>query len=178
MSRPSYGNWTHLKTFYKRPLGHWANEGKTGNVFWIVTLSVFNKVAARFLIILLKEHNGRTPDYLQILYKRVIQSHPQLLATQLLNGWGECLPPNRYSHQYAFTTICLFLTSLSVGQPRLFQPYASCYPLTRSSAFQRKLRYLMGRPPIIRSQSVLLMQGNPYVKFSYFQRTFLKNTTH
>ena len=78
---------------------------------------------------------------------RIVQSQPQLLATQLLYGREEWLPPNGYSHQllnndlsvsyeamdwptHAFSTLCLF------------------WPLTAPVAFQRTNVCFMGRLPI------------------------------
>ena len=78
---------------------------------------------------------------------RIVQSQPQLLATQLLYGREEWLPPNWYSHQvlnndlsvsyeamdwptHAFSTLCLF------------------WPLTAPVAFQRTNVCFMGRLPI------------------------------
>ena len=109
-------------------------------------------------LIKIKRTPGRTPDYLQIPYKRVIQSRPQLLATQLLNGREECLPPNGYSPQ-SHTTVCPFLTSLWVGQPRLIQPYASCYSLTGSMTFQSKLTLPYGQATHFSVTSVLFKDG-------------------
>lgn len=56
----------------------------------------------------------------KILTKRVIQSHPQLLATQLLCGWVECLPPNGYSHQSCLTRFVRFLRGYELYNSRLF----------------------------------------------------------
>ena len=42
----------------------------------------------------------------------------------------------RIQPSVTLTTVCPLLTSLWVGQPMLIQPYASCYPLTSSVAFQ------------------------------------------
>ena len=78
---------------------------------------------------------------------RIVQSQPQLLATQLLYEREEWLPPNGYSHQvlnndlsvsyeamdwptHAFSTLCLF------------------WPLTAPVAFQRTNVCFMGRLPI------------------------------
>ena len=75
---------------------------------------------------------------------RIVQSQPQLLATQLLYGREEWLPPNGYSHQvlnndlsvsyeamdwptHAFSTLCLF------------------WPLTAPVAFQRTNVCFMSR---------------------------------
>ena len=73
-------------------------------------------------------------------------------------GREECLPPNGYRPQIALTTICPFLTSLWVGQPRLFQPYTSCHSLTGSMTFQSKLPYLTGSLPVFQSQAFFLFR--------------------
>jgi len=92
------------------------------------------------------------------LDKRVIQSRPRLLATQSLIGREEWLPPNGYSPQHMYHDLSVSYVT-RVVQPLLFQPYASCYPLTHSSAFQHKMRYLMGRLPIVRPQVFFLKDG-------------------
>ena len=92
------------------------------------------------------------------LDKRVIQSRPRLLATQSLIGREEWLPPNGYSPQHMYHDLSVSYVT-RVVQPLLFQPYASCYPLTHSSAFQHKMRYLMGRLPIVQSQVFFLKDG-------------------
>ena len=50
---------------------------------------------------------------------------PPKLATLWFLWRLDWLPTNGYRHQLCYDTICPFLTSLRVGQPWLFQPYAS-----------------------------------------------------
>ena len=78
---------------------------------------------------------------------RIIQSQPQLLATQLLYGREEWLPPNGYSHQWMNNDLSVSYEAM--GWPtHAFSTLCLFWPLTAPVAFQRTNVCFMGRLPI------------------------------
>ena len=97
---------------------------------------------------------------------RIIQSQPQLLATQLLYGREEWLPPNGYSHQWMNNDLSVSYEAM--GWPtHAFSTLCLFWPLTAPVAFQRTNVCFIGRLPIIQPSNI----------FIKIQRTILRCNT-
>lgn len=90
----------------------------------------------------------RIPDYLQTNQKACYSATPPMLATHRFFRGSDWLPTSGYRHQSSYITVCPLLTSLTVGQPWLFQPYTSFLLQPQENLFRNFPRTLWAVYPL------------------------------